>query len=84
MQLKKNPSQKRGVSTCTNVPGRMERSINRVILGGKISMSNDMLRRSIVSRLTLRKPYFFDKFIALKKYLAKNLVTLSNISAEKK
>ena len=25
-----------------------------------------MLRRSIVSRLTLRKPYFFDKFLTFK------------------
>ena len=39
MQLKKNPSQKRGVSTCMTVPGRMEQSQNRVILGGKISIN---------------------------------------------
>ena len=66
MQLKKNPSQTRGVSTCMTVPGRMEQSQNRVILGGKISIEVSMLRRSILSRLTMRKPSFFDKFIALK------------------
>jgi len=53
------------------VPGRMEQSQNRVILGGKISMISNMLRRSILSRLTMRKPYFFDEFIALKYHLAK-------------
>ena len=59
MQLKKNPSQKRGVSTFMTVPGKMEQTQNRVILGGKTSINFNMLRRSILSRLTMRKLYFF-------------------------
>ena len=39
MHLKKNPSQKRGVSTFMTVPGKMEQTQNRVILGGKTSIN---------------------------------------------
>ena len=48
MQLKKNPSQKRGVSTCMTVPGRMEQSQNRVILGGKISINHNAAPQHII------------------------------------
>ena len=48
------------------VPGRMERAINRVILKENTSIIDNMLHRSIWSRLTTRKSSFPDKLIALR------------------